>query len=193
MPVQTLDARTALVLIDLQKGITALPTIHPADTILAQAARLARAFRERGLPVVRARVAFSADFGDALHNRVDAPMPGGALPPNFSDLREEVGHGPTDIVISKKNWDAFYGTELDMQLRRRRIAGVVIAGIATSLGVESTARHARELAYDVAIASDAVSDFSPEMHENSVTRVFPRLGHVDTTAAILTALSNARG
>jgi nicotinamidase-related amidase len=192
MPVQQLDPRTALVLIDLQKGITAMPTVHPAERIIEQAARLARAFRERALPVVRVRVAFSPDGGDVLRARVDAPPPpSGARAADWAELREEIGTGPTDIVITKRQWDAFYGTELDLQLRRRKMTGIVLAGISTSIGVESTARHGRELAYEIAIASDAVTDVVREAHENSLTRIFPRLGQVDTTAAIIAALPKA--
>jgi nicotinamidase-related amidase len=191
MPVQQLDPRTALVLIDLQKGITAMPTIEPSDVIVQRAATLARAFRERDLPVVRVRVAFSPDGGDVLRSRVDAPPPTASRGPDFSELRQEIGDGPHDIVITKRQWDAFYGTELDLQLRRRKITGIVLAGISTSIGVESTARHGRELGYEIAIARDAVTDTVREAHENSLTRIFPRLGQVDTTAAIIAALPPA--
>jgi nicotinamidase-related amidase len=189
MPVQTLDPRTALVLIDLQRGITALPTVHPVDVVLANAAKLARAFRERSLPVIRVRVAFSPDFGDTLHLRVDAPMSVKAWPADHGDLCEEIGSGPTDLHVTKRQWNAFYGTDLDLQLRRRNMTGLVLAGIATSLGVESTARYARELNYDLAIAHDACTDVSLEMHESSVKRLFPRIAHVDTTDAIVAALA----
>lgn len=189
MPVQQLDPRTALVLIDLQKGITALPTETPGAVIVERAARLAKVFRERGLPVVRVRVAFSADGGDMLRGRVDALPPAAARAPDWAELREEIGSGPTDIIITKRQWDAFFGTELDLQLRRRKITGIVLAGISTSIGVESTARHGRELDYQIAIASDAVTDTVREAHENSLTRIFPRLGQVDTTARLIAALA----
>jgi nicotinamidase-related amidase len=188
MPVQKLDPRTALVLIDLQKGITALQTVDPAEVIVDNAAKLARAFRERDLPVVRVRVAFSADRGDVLRARVDAPPPSATRSADWAELREEIGSGPHDIIITKRQWDAFFGTELDLQLRRRKMTGFVLAGISTSIGVESTARHGRELDYEIAIASDAVTDTVREAHENSLRRVFPRLGQVDTTAAIIAAL-----
>ena len=188
MPVQTLDPRTALVLIDLQKGITAMSTVEPADKIVERAAALARAFRERELPVIRVRVAFSPDGGDVLRSRVDAPPPSVTRAADWADLREEIGSGPHDIIITKRQWDAFYGTELDLQLRRRKMTGIVLAGISTSIGVESTARHARELGYEIAIASDAVTDTVAAAHENSLTRIFPRLGQIDSTAAIVAAL-----
>jgi len=194
MPVQQLDPRTALVLIDLQKGIVGMRTVDPAATILANAARLAAAFRSRQLPVVRVRVAFSADGGDMLKARTDAAAPSGPRPADFAELCDEIGSGSTDIMITKRQWDAFYGTELDLQLRRRKVTGIVLAGISTSIGVESTARHARELAYEVAIARDAVTDMSREAQENSIERIFPRLGQVDTTDAIIAALKKpARG
>jgi nicotinamidase-related amidase len=188
MPVQDLDPRTALVLIDLQKGITAMPTIESGDVIVERAAKLARAFRERGLPVVRVRVSFSPDGGDVLRARTDAAPMSAPRAPDWAELREEIGSGPTDILITKRQWDAFYGTELDLQLRRRRMTGIVLAGISTSIGVESTARHARELNYEIAIARDAVTDTGKEAHENSLTRIFPRLGRVDTTDAIIAAM-----
>jgi len=188
MPIQQLDPRTALVLIDLQKGITAMPTIEPGDVIVQRAAKLAAAFRERELPVVRVRVAFSPDGGDVLRARVDAPPPAFARPADWADLREEIGTGPHDIIITKRQWDAFYGTELDLQLRRRKMTGIVLAGISTSIGVESTARHGRELGYEIAIARDVVSDTVREAHENSLQRIFPRLGQVDSSDAILAAL-----
>jgi len=191
VPVQILDPRTALVLIDLQKGITAMPTVDPADQIVERAAALARAFRERELPVVRVRVAFSPDGGDVLRSRVDAQPPVTTRGADWAELREEIGTGPHDIIITKRQWDAFFGTELDLQLRRRQITGIVLAGISTSIGVESTARHGRELSYQIAIASDAVTDTVKAAHENSLQRIFPRLGQIDTTAAIIAALGRS--
>lgn len=188
MPVQDLAPRTALVLIDLQKGITSMPTLESGDVIVDRAALLARAFRGRGLPVVRVRVAFSPDGGDVLRARIDAAPMSMQRPPDWAEFREEIGNGPTDIIITKRQWDAFYGTELDLQLRRRGMTGIVLAGISTSIGVESTARHARELNYEIAIVRDAVTDTVKEAHENSLTRIFPRLGRVDSTDAIIAAM-----
>ena len=135
MPIEQLDPRTALVLIDLQKGITALPTETPADVIVERAAQLAKAFRNRNLPVVRVRVAFSPDGGDVLRARVDASPPAAARAADWAELREEIGIGPTDIVITKRQWGAFHGTELDLQLRRRGVTSIVLCGIATNFGV----------------------------------------------------------
>lgn len=188
MPVQTLDPTTALVLIDLTEGITALPTVTPADAVVANGALLARAFRDRELPVVLVRVLFSADHGDLLRQRVDRPAPAIAQGPAFETLRAELEQAPSDLVVTKRGWDAFFGTELDLQLRRRGVTGIVLAGISTSIGVESTARHANALGYEIAFAADATTDMVASAHDNAFETIFPRIGQVDTTAAIIAAL-----
>jgi nicotinamidase-related amidase len=189
MPISDLPSRSALVLVDLQIGITALPTVHPADDVVVQGARLAAAFRERDLPVVLVRTAFAADGGDVLRSRVDAAPPAISPGPDFATLRPELARTERDLVVTKHQWDAFHGTDLDLQLRRRRIDAIVLAGIATSIGVESTARTGWSLGYELAIATDALTDLVQTAHDNSVTTILPRLGRLDTTAAILRALA----
>ena len=94
--------------------------------------------------------------------------------------------------MTKRNWGAFYGTDLDLQLRRRGITQVVLAGIATSIGVESTARAAHEHGYQVTLATDAMTDLDPEAHRNSIERIFPRLGERGTTDEVITLLARTR-
>ncbi|MBH1938325.1 isochorismatase family protein [Streptomyces sp. AV19] len=183
MPATTLDANTALILIDLQKGITALPTLHPADGIVARGAELAAAFRAKGLPVALVNVAGGAP------GRTEAPLgPGGEYPPDFAELRPELGRREDDILVTKRTWGAFHGTDLDERLRRRGVTQVVIGGIATAFGVESTARAAHEHGYHVTVATDAVTDMDAELHRVAVEKVFPVLGETDTTANILALL-----
>jgi len=115
-------------------------------------------------------------------------VPAGPLPADFADLRPELGLAPGDLVITKHGWNAFYGTDLDLQLRRRGVTGIVLAGISTSIGVESTARAAAERGYQVAFAVDAMTDLVAGAHANSRDVIFPRLGQVDTTDRIIAAL-----
>jgi len=187
---ERLDPRTtALVLIDLQKGIASYAGgPHAAADVLARAGALAGRFRERGAPVVLVRVGWSADGGDALRQPVDAPSPARALPPDWMEYADELGAGARDIHIVKRQWGAFHGTELDLQLRRRGIATIVLGGIATNIGVESTARAAWEHGYAVVFAEDAMSATDADMHRFAVERIFPRLGRVRTTAAVLDML-----
>ncbi|HEX8995125.1 MAG TPA: isochorismatase family protein [Ktedonobacterales bacterium] len=188
MPVEQIEPHTALVVIDLQKGITALPTITPSDAIVTQAARLASAFRERGMPVVLVRTMYSPDEADMLRPRSDAPAPAITRSADFADLRPELAQAPNDLIITKHQWDAFFGTELDLQLRRRQITGIVMTGISTSIGVESTARQAYSLGYQLTFATDAMSDLVQTAHDNSLRTIFPRMGQLATTEAILAAL-----
>jgi len=182
-------ATTALVLIDLQQGILPYAQApYGSAAVLANAVPLAAAFRAAKSPVVLVKVGFSADGGDALKATVDAPNPPGAPPANWLDDSPELPAQPGDIHILKRQWGAFHGTELDLQLRRRGIRTIVLAGIATSIGVESTARNAWELGYDIVFAEDATSGPDAGTHANSFEKIFPRLGRVRKTADVLAAL-----
>ncbi len=170
MPLTQLDDVSALVVIDLQKGIVGVPTAQPADEIVARAAGLAQAFRERGLPVVLVNVAGRAP------GRTESGAPKLTFSPDWTELVPELGALPTDLRITKTCFGAFLGTSLDAELRKRGVTQIVLAGISTSIGVESTARSAYDLGYNVTLVVDAMTDRSPEMHRHSVEKVFPRLG-----------------
>ena len=193
MPATALDPKTALVVIDLQKGLAAIPTAHPMAGVVANAARLADAFRAKGLPVVLVNVMTVGDGRDFVHARTEmalrSPPPG----PEFGELMAELGRTPSDLVITKRQASAFYGTELDLQLRRRGVTGIVLAGVATSIGVDTTARAAHERAFNVTYAIDAMTDRSLEAHEFVRTSIFPRFGESDTTDAILALVARLPG
>ncbi len=187
-----LDPRkTAIVVIDLQKGITGLPgQPHATPSVVANCVRLLGAARAAGAQPVLVHVGRSPDGGDALQMIVDQPMRFSAPPqPDWSELLAELGRQPGDIVILKRQWGAFYGTELDLQLRRRGLKTIVLCGIATEFGVESTARDAYERGYEQVFAEDAMTGANAESHANAVTRIFPRMGRVRSTGEIVAALS----
>ncbi|MEP6502651.1 MAG: hydrolase [Betaproteobacteria bacterium] len=191
-PLKLDPATTALVLIDLQHGILPYAKApYDAAAVLAQAARLADACRAAKATVVLVKVGWSADGRDALTALVDAPNPPGPSPADWLAQPAELPSRPGDLHILKRQWGAFHGTELDLQLRRRGIRTIVLAGIATSIGVESTGRFAWELGYDVVFVEDASSNGDGAMHANSFTKVFPRIGRVRTTADVLAALAPA--
>jgi nicotinamidase-related amidase len=183
-----LDVRTtALVLIDLQKGITSRDVApYSGEQVVKTGKALAENLRKAGGTVVLVNVAFSKDFKDALRQEVDQPMaaPPGGFPADFSELVNGLAQ-PGDILITKRQWGAFYGTELDLQLRRRGIQTIVLAGIATNIGVESTARQAWEHGYNLVMAEDATSGFSTEMHHFAFTIIFPRISRVAKSADIV--------
>lgn len=177
----SLDPRTtALVLIDLQKGVFQRPLApRPGEEALAAGKKLAQRFRTARANVVLVRVAFADDFSDAPGQAVDQPMalPPGGLPPDWTEFAEGLVQ-PQDITITKRQWGAFYGTELDLQLRRRGVSTIVLGGIATNFGVELTAREAWEHGYDVVLAEDACASVSVELHEAALQHIFPRIARV---------------
>lgn len=182
--------RIALVLIDLQKGIVANPVgPRSGPEVVANASRLIERFHQLGSLVVLVRVTPSPDGKDALKPNADAKPPGGERAPDWADLVPEVAPQPGDLVITKRQWGAFYGTELDLQLRRRKIDTIVLGGISTNFGVESTARAAYELGYDLVFAEDAMAGLSAEAHAFPIHHIFPRIGQIRSTDQILSELS----
>lgn len=177
---------TALVLIDLQRGIVGRQLApYAAADVVRNGVRLADALREKGGLVVFVRVMVA----EVLNLPVDAPTPRPAnIPPEASELVPELNRQPGDVVVTKRQWGAFYGTDLEQQLRRRDIRTIVIGGIATNLGVESTARAAHDRGYELVFAEDAMTSFSAEAHVFVVSTIFPRMGRVRSTEQILTAL-----
>jgi nicotinamidase-related amidase len=189
-----LDARrTAIVVIDLQKGIAGMPggAPHPKPDVIANCVRLLTAARAAGAQPVLVHVGGSPDGADRLKTKADQTWRiTGALPPDWSELIPELDRQPGDIVVLKRQWGAFYGTDLDLQLRRRGLTAIVICGIATEFGVESTARDAYERGYELIFAEDAMTGMSVESHANSVERIFPRMGRVRSTEEIVAALKS---
>ncbi len=185
MAVTTLDRKTALIVIDLQKGIVAFPAAHPVEAVVANAVRLAEAFRRHGLPVVLVNVV----PGTPRRSEQMRSLP--VLPPGWADLVPELNRQPTDHCVTKHTWGAFTGTGLEDWLKAQGVTEVLMTGVATSIGVESTARQAVEVGFNVAFATDAMTDMSAEAHVGSVTRIFPRIGETGTTTDILEVLERA--
>ncbi len=189
----TLDPRTcALVLIDLQKGILGLPLVpYDAAQIVENAVALGRRFNDAGGTVVLVNVAFANDSADRLKQEVDTPtpVPVGGMPAEWSEFVPEVSSLRADVIITKRQWSAFYGTELDLQLRRRGVETIVLGGVVTNFGVESTARDAWQHNYAVVIAEDACASMGADLHQFSVEKVLRRVARVRSTAEILVGLA----
>jgi nicotinamidase-related amidase len=182
VPLTKLDDTTALVVIDLQKGIVGVPTAHPAGEIVARSARLARAFRAHGLPVVLVHVTGRAP------GRTDAGLPKLPFTDDWAELVPELDRQPDDLLVTKQRWGAFCGTTMNDDLRQRGVTQIVLTGISTSAGVESTARSAYDYGYNVTLVVDAITDRDAENHRHCVERVFPRLGETATTDDVLKLL-----
>nr|WP_250888809.1 isochorismatase family protein [Mesorhizobium sp. dw_380] len=178
-----LDPKTALVVIDLQKGVVSLPAAHPISDVVQRASALADAFRARGLPVVLVNV-----IGAPPGRTEQAPRVR-EFPAGWAYLVPELNQQPSDHIVTKRTVDAFVNTDLEARLRSEDVTQVVIAGVSTSMGVEATARHARDLGFNVTLAVDAMTDMSLDAHTHSIANVFPRLGESGTTRDILDLLA----
>jgi nicotinamidase-related amidase len=155
-------ARTALVLVDLMDRIVALPLApHSGQDVLDASLGLASVFRAAGAPVVAVRVQRS----------------GVAVQPPGSDLVTEVAKA-ADLVVVKHTVGSFQDTELHARLGEHGVRTLVLAGIATNMGVESTARAAADLGYGLVFARDAMAGLTAAEHEAAVALDFPRFGTV---------------
>lgn len=182
------DKQTALVLIDLQRGVVARETRpHTASEVLANSVKLAASFRKAGLPVVFVHVVLG-DGQAMLKPLVDTPVQLPPLGPDFVEFAPELAVTDRDIVVTKRSPCAFYGTDLDLQLRRRGIGRIVLGGISTSIGVEATARDAYERNYKLLLVEDAMAAQHPEEHDRAIKYIFPHMGIVRSTTEVLAAL-----
>jgi nicotinamidase-related amidase len=192
-----LDPKTALVLIDLQKGITSMPLFSPADGVIERSGRLIDAFRGKNLPVIFIKVnPLGAQLTLVRAESPSAPKTGEGIQEaraamgasGFFDIVPQLKVQDEDLLITKTTWSAFFETPLHQELQNRDITGIVLAGIATSIGVEGTARTASEYGYNLTFAKDAMTDFYQAEHEHSLTSIFPRIGEIDDTDAIIKKL-----
>ncbi len=183
--------RAALVVIDPQNWTLGMPIApHTAETVLLNVAVLASAIRAKGGTLCLTRAAFSPGYADMLRVPVDIalPVPEGGIPPQALAFRPQADSLTPDIIITKRQWSAFYGTELDLQLRRRGIDTIILAGVMTNFGVESTARDAWQHNYAPIVAEDACSSLSSDMHRFSIENILPRIARVRAAAAIQSAI-----
>jgi nicotinamidase-related amidase len=181
-----LDPNTALIVIDLQKGIVTYPVVHTVEGVIERSRALADAFRAHGLPVVLVNVTGGAP-GRTEQPRRDVS----AWPDDFAELVSELGQQPGDILVTKRSWGAFANTDLEAQLKALGVTQVVISGVATGTGVEATARQAYELGFNVTLAVDAMTDTRQEAHDYSISKVFPRLGETGSTDDIIALLERS--
>ena len=182
MTMSALDPVIALIVVDLQRGVVGIQTAHPMADVIARSAALAAAYRRAGQPVVLVNVDGGAP------GRTGTPRPTIERPVGWSELVPELDAQPSDHLVTKRTWGAFHGTDLDAFLRARDVTQVIITGVATTAGVESTARAAHEHGYHVVLATDAMTDRSLEAHDYSVGSLFPRIGETATTAELLALL-----
>jgi len=182
MALTSLDSNTALIVVDLQKEMLDYPTVNPIGEVVKRAGMLANAFRDHDLPVALTRVTGSPAGRTEWGQRREAASG------DRAEFFPELGRRTSDHVVTKRTWSAFWHTDLECYLDAHGVTQVVIAGVATSIGVESTARDAHALGFHVSLAVDAMSDTHAGAHHNSIVRVFPRLGEAGSTQEVVDLL-----
>lgn len=183
MTITAIDPKSALVIIDLQKGVLAYPTLRPLPEIVARAAELATAFRRHGLPVVLVNAAARAP------GRTDQPRGPLVHGADWLEFVPELGQQADDLVVTKRSPGAFGDSSLGTDLRSRGVTQVVVVGVSTSNGVEATARGAFDLGFNVILPIDAITDLNVESHTHSIERIFPRIAETGTCADVLALLA----
>jgi len=183
MPLTTLDPNTALIVIDLQKGIVSGNFVHPIGGIIDRTRALIEVFRAKDLPVVLVNVA-----GRPAGRTEQGPRSNMTFPDGWTDLLPQMDLQPSDIIVTKRSWGAFATTDIESRLKARSVTQVVVTGVVTSVGVEATARQAYEQGFNVTLALDAMTDIREEAHEYSIRNVFPRLGETGPTQEIISLL-----
>jgi nicotinamidase-related amidase len=183
MPLTALDPNTALIVIDLQKGIAAGNFIHPIGDIIDRTRALLSAFRANNLPVVLVNVA-----GRAPGRTEQGPRTTISFSDDWTDLLPQLDRQPNDILVTKRSWGAFATTDLEHRLKALGVTQVVVTGVATSAGVEATARQAYEQGFNVTLATDAMTDMREEAHQYSIRNVFPRIGETGSAQEIISLL-----
>lgn len=196
--ITTLDSKTALVQIDMQRGIVSGEKAHPTQPIIDNIAKLQTAFRQAGLPVVIVHVepiGSPASVVRSERNQFPKDKAGqqqmlDQMQANhFFDIVDPLTPQPGDLTITKETWNAFFNTPLHDELQQRGITGIVLCGISTSIGIEGTARSANERGYNISFATDAMTDNAIDAHNYSLTYIFPRIGELGTTDEIIGKLT----
>lgn len=189
--------KTALVLIDLQKGIVNRPQLEPysKEEILAKNDRLLEKFKDTAGLIVFVHVKnYGPETLTPLTPLTDAnTSASGPLPEDYSQFVFSLAYDEevkNKIHVKKHNWGAFYGTDLDVQLRRRGIVNIILTGVATTIGCDTTAREAYQHGYNVIAVEDAMTDFNGALHTGIVNGIFTRLGRVRSTEQVLKMLQD---
>jgi ureidoacrylate peracid hydrolase len=196
--------RTALLLFDVLNGHVRTPDAQARwRPVVEAAALLLAAARAHRVMVAYACAAHRADNATTAHTLRDTDNRLRPLDPGAAAFRpvvaagtweaqviDELAPAPGDYVVPKYRWSAFHQTCLELALRTRGIDTLIVAGGSTDVGVASTAYAARDLDYNVVVASDACTSPERDNHEQFMKRVFPRMARVRTAAQVAAMLGS---
>ena len=195
-------ARSAVIAVHLQGDIVgpdgALAPFFQAEIqrtgVLRTISSLLDGARAGGVKVVYTRVAFRPDFSDMVPN---SPLLAMTAQNNClvdgtpaAEIVSEVAPHAGETIITHQRVTGFHASSLDVLLRGAGIDTVIIAGVATNLSVEGTARAASDLGYRTIVVSDGCSAGSEGAHNASLESL-GLLAEIVTTGELLTAVRTA--
>ncbi|QXJ22549.1 cysteine hydrolase [Actinomadura graeca] len=156
-------ARTALIVVDMQRFFLRDGWVDDAAGVLHRVNRLAAGARAAGALVIQTAHVFRPDGSNVGTYAGIAPQVAEAGLLNdgteTAAFHPDLDVAPTDIVLKKPRYNCFIGTDLDLLLRGNGIDTVVIAGVASHVCVEGTAREAAERDYRTVLAKDATATY----------------------------------
>jgi len=189
-------ARTALVVFDMQKGQFEVDDAErrrwlAESNIVANTVQLLQAARSAGLPVFYIQNSRRPDFADQKEVLTDAGggvRGGPVIGTRGWEILDEIKPEPNDYVVPKFRQGAFSSTTLDILLRARSIDTLLLCGVRTTVGIETTVRDGRDLGYNIVLVSDCTGGVSPEDHQWTLQRIFPMLARVRTHTQVAAML-----
>lgn len=183
---------TALIVVDLQNFTIAMNTVPtPTSEVLANTVRIAEACRDKGILVVLIRVGHDQNKLPHPSPKIDASFGSFQYGPDAKEIAPALGPKSGDVIVDKYNWGAFHGTNLDTHLRRRGIRTLIMTGLVTNVGVDTTMREAQAHGYDQVLVEDAVAAMSLEEHDYILKYIAPRLSRVRSTDEVLAGIGRA--
>ncbi len=159
---------TALVVWDVQKML--VERIFNKEEFLSKLNRLIDAARKANIPLFFTKITPLPERFESKA-RLAAARSWGQLYKNASLLELAVQTKEGEVVINKNTASLFIGTNFELMARNAGIETVVFAGIATEIGVESSAREALNRGFYAVVAKDAVSSSDREAHERSLANM----------------------
>ncbi len=198
--------RTALLVVDMQRGFVEAGQameVPPARAIVPVIGALLDGFRARNQPVVFTEFTYSPTVPilvGQLHpeHRPAAPgAPRGFGLPSSSCLEgdasahtiDALAPRPEELVIRKRWYDAFAGTELDGALRARGVTSLVVTGTMTDICVLSTVVGAFNREYRISVVEDGVATLWPEIQRATLDIVSRAFGRVVQSGEVLATIS----
>jgi nicotinamidase-related amidase len=171
------DTRSAYIIIDMENGFVSPESAHcivPALGTVPACVRTVAAARAKGIPVFFVKRIYRADGSDVEMCRYAQWKGGGkaAAPGSAGSISAQAPEGlrpiPGDYSIIKPRWSAFFGTELDLILRRLGVRTVILAGTTTPNCIRTTCYDALALDYNTVILEDCCSSQTEEIQRVNI-------------------------